>query len=88
MTNHIITLPLLVNLFISIILMFYWRKVRLQKIVSVAGSIIGLAVAIYVFVHVYQNGTQTVASGSWFGTLRNCICRRYACRYFSSTHSY
>ena len=45
--------------------MFYWRKVRLQKIVSVAGSIIGLAVAIYVFVHVYQNGTQTVASGSW-----------------------
>ncbi|MGO2103459.1 MAG: proton-conducting transporter transmembrane domain-containing protein [Psychroflexus halocasei] len=65
MTNHIITLPLLVNLFISIILMFYWRKVRLQKIVSVAGSIIGLAVAIYVFVHVYQNGTQTVASGSW-----------------------
>lgn len=65
MTNDIIILPLLVNLFISIILMLFWRKIRFQKIVSVAGSTIGLAVAIYVFTYVYQNGTQTVASGNW-----------------------
>ncbi|QSS98043.1 proton-conducting transporter membrane subunit [Psychroflexus sp. ALD_RP9] len=65
MTNHVIILPLIVNLLFSIILMFFWRNINFQKLFSVIGNAIGLGVAIYVFIHVYQNGTQVVEAGNW-----------------------
>jgi len=65
MTNDIIILPLVVHLFFSIVLMFFWNQVDFQKIFSVAANLIALLVAIWVFVYVYNNGTQVVQSGNW-----------------------
>src|SRR6056297_1500670 len=65
MTNDIIILPLVVHLFFSILLMFFWNKVNFQKIVSVVGNAVALGVAIWVFIFVYNNGTHIVDSGNW-----------------------
>ncbi len=65
MSNHIIILPLIVNLLFSIILMFFWKNINFQKLVSVIGNLIGLGVAIWVFTSVYQEGTQVVEAGNW-----------------------
>ncbi|GAA0754784.1 proton-conducting transporter transmembrane domain-containing protein [Psychroflexus lacisalsi] len=65
MTNDIIILPLVVHLFFSILLMFFWNKVNFQKVVSIVGNALALCVAIWAFIHVYNNGTQIVESGNW-----------------------
>ncbi|WP_127845519.1 proton-conducting transporter transmembrane domain-containing protein [Psychroflexus aestuariivivens] len=65
MINDIILLPLVVHLFFSIVLMFFWNKVNFQKTFSVCANVIALGVAVYVFMFVYNNGTQTVQSGNW-----------------------
>ncbi len=65
MTENIITYPLVVHLFFSIILMFFWQKVKVQKILTIIGNFIALGVAIAVFIHIWQNGTQVVNAGNW-----------------------
>ncbi|MBQ0740105.1 Na+/H+ antiporter subunit D, partial [Aquimarina celericrescens] len=45
--------------------MFFWNKVNFQKVVSIVGNALALCVAIWAFIHVYNNGTQIVESGNW-----------------------
>ncbi|QTY26093.1 proton-conducting transporter membrane subunit [Flavobacterium sp. CS20] len=65
MSENIITYPLLVHLFFSIVLMFFWSKVKVQKIVTIIGNFIAFGVAIAVFVFTWQNGTHVVNAGNW-----------------------
>ena len=50
---------------LAIILMFFWRKINAQRIISMFGSLVHLAVSITVFAYIWNNGTQTVQAGSW-----------------------
>ena len=65
MMENLVIWPLAVHFFFSLILMFGWKNVKFQKNVTIIGNSISLAVAIYLFVHIYQNGTQTLAAGGW-----------------------
>lgn len=65
MMENLVMWPLIVHLFFSLILMFGWQNLRLQKSVTIIANFVSLAVAIFLFVHIYNNGTQTVAAGGW-----------------------
>lgn len=65
MTQQLIIYPLLLQLFISILLMFFWRRIDWQRGISIVGSTVVLAVAIWVFYFIWNNGVQTVQAGSW-----------------------
>lgn len=65
MINNLIILPIIFNLFISIVLMFFWRNINFQKLASVVGNVISVIIAVAVFSYVYKNGTQVVQAGNW-----------------------
>ena len=63
--ENIVLYPILAQFATSIILMFLWRNVKLQKVVSVAASFVILGIAIWLFCTVYNQGFQSVQSGKW-----------------------
>jgi len=65
MTEQIILYPLLLQLFLSIILMFSWNNIGLQRIISITGSAINIGLAIWVFALVWNNGTLIIEAGNW-----------------------
>ena len=65
MMQQLIIYPLLFQLFLSIVLMFFWNKINAQKVISITGSIIAVILSSYVFYYVWENGTQKVNAGSW-----------------------
>jgi multicomponent Na+:H+ antiporter subunit D len=65
MTQQLILYPLLLQLLLAILLMFFWKKINTQRIISMLGSLVHLAVSIGVFAYIWNNGTQTIQAGSW-----------------------
>ncbi|MEE2771751.1 MAG: proton-conducting transporter membrane subunit [Bacteroidota bacterium] len=65
MTEQLIIYPLFLQIAISIILMFGWNNIRFQKIFSVIGSTLAVALAGVVFYFTWTDGTHTVQAGDW-----------------------
>ncbi len=65
MMQQLILYPLLLQLLLSILLMFFWKKINWQRGISICGSIVHLALSAYVFNYVWRNGTQIIEAGSW-----------------------
>ncbi len=65
MTQQLILYPLLLQLLLSILLMFFWYRINAQRIISILGSILHLGLTIYVFSFIWNNGIQTLQAGSW-----------------------
>ncbi len=65
MMQQIILYPLLLQLFLSIVLMFSWRRISWQRVISIVGGIVNLGVSVWLFMHIWNNGTQTVQAGNW-----------------------
>ncbi|WP_289023459.1 proton-conducting transporter membrane subunit [uncultured Salegentibacter sp.] len=65
MTQQLILYPLLLQLLLAILLMFFWKRIGAQRVISILGSIVHLGVSIGVFAYIWNNGTQTVQAGSW-----------------------
>lgn len=49
----------------AIVLLFCWKLIKWQKIISVAGSFISLGIAIWLFSTTWTEGTLVVQSGNW-----------------------
>jgi len=65
MTQQLVLYPLLLQMFLSIVLMFCWRKISWQRVISIIGSLINVGVSIWLFSYIWENGTQIVQAGSW-----------------------
>ena len=65
MTQQLILYPLLLQLLLAIVLMFFWYRINAQRVISILGSILHLGLTIYVFSYIWNNGTQTVQAGNW-----------------------
>lgn len=63
--SNIITYPLICHMFFSILLMFFWKNIKIQKTITVFGNFIALIIAINVFITIYTSGTQVVNAGNW-----------------------
>lgn len=65
MTGHYIILPVLSQLFLAVLLLFFWRRIEAKRIISVAGNVLVLLMSIALFQTVWTGGTQTMQAGKW-----------------------
>lgn len=65
MIDNLIILPVIIQLFVGIIALFFWRNVPIQRFVSVFGGIIALVASISLFIKVNQNGILTMNAANW-----------------------
>lgn len=55
----------MLQMLLAILCMFSWSRTNRQKNISIIGNAIGLGVAVWLFAHIWENGTQTVQAGNW-----------------------
>jgi len=65
MTDNNIILPVILHMFIAVLLIFFWTKSNIQRIISIAGNALMLAVDIWLFTKVWNNGIFTMQAGNW-----------------------
>ncbi len=65
MTEQLIFYPLLLQLLLSIVLMFSWNSIRLQRVISITGSILNIGISAWLFTYIWNYGTQTIQAGNW-----------------------
>jgi multicomponent Na+:H+ antiporter subunit D len=65
MTGQLVIYPLLLQLLLSIILMFFWSRVSWQKVISIVGGFINIAASVWLFAFIWNEGTHTVQAGDW-----------------------
>jgi multicomponent Na+:H+ antiporter subunit D len=65
MSQHLIIAPIIVQFIISVVLIFLWKKILAQRIISIIGSTIALLISIALFHHIWNNGIAAMQAGSW-----------------------
>lgn len=65
MTQQLVIYPLLLQLFLSIVLMFSWNRIGLQRVISIVGNVFNIGISLWLFGYVWVNGTQTLQAGNW-----------------------
>ena len=63
--NLIIVLPIIIPLSFAIFMLFFWKNVKVHKIMSVVGLIFSLTAAIILFLDVNNSGIISLQVGSW-----------------------
>jgi multicomponent Na+:H+ antiporter subunit D len=62
---YLVIAPILIQFLISVTLMFLWKKVMAQRVLSIIGSSIALIFSITLFSQVWRNGTMAMQAGNW-----------------------
>ncbi len=65
MSEHLVVIPILWQFLLAIALAFMWGHVRINKIVSIYGSLINIGIAIWLFTKVYDGNILTYQAGNW-----------------------
>ena len=65
MIDNFIILPVLVHMFTAIIAIFFWQKVNMLRVISIAGSSVGLVLALKLFLKTQGTGILTMQAGDW-----------------------
>ena len=65
MSNNLVLVPILIPFITAILLLFVYRKLRLQLVISAISVVCGLAVSFYLFRVVLNSGIQVFWSGNW-----------------------
>lgn len=65
MIEQLVFYPLITQMLLAILLMFVWSRISWQRIISIVGSVVNLGVAVWLFISVWQDGTQSVQAGNW-----------------------
>src|SRR5690554_1748220 len=63
--THLIYLPILFQACIAVLLLFFYGKIRVQKVISIAGSTAHLIISGLLFYTVWVNGNMAVQAGNW-----------------------
>lgn len=65
MTINLIIIPVLLQFALAILLLFFWARISIQKIISITGSVVSIIVAVLLFSHVYNHGIMAMQAGHW-----------------------
>ena len=65
MIINLIILPVLLQFTLAIILLFFWKNIFAQKIISIAGSVVAIIIAVSLFNQVYGGDILTLRAGNW-----------------------
>lgn len=64
-SSNFILMPILVQMITALLLIFFWQKIKIQRIISTLGNMICLLCAFLLFQHVWSNGFVTLHTGNW-----------------------
>jgi len=65
MIDNYILAPVFIHLFSAILQLIAWRKTVTQRVISIAGSFLGVLLAIRLFAKVQQEGILTMNAANW-----------------------
>lgn len=65
MIYYELILPILLPLLTGIILMFFWGRVNIQRIISVISGVLSLIFSVLLFITVQKDGIITIQAGNW-----------------------
>jgi multicomponent Na+:H+ antiporter subunit D len=65
MNNILIVLPIIFQFFTAVVMLFFWRSIRMQKIISIIGTATGMGIGIWLFILVWNQGIQVTQAGNW-----------------------
>lgn len=65
MSEHLIILPIIIQAFIAVILLFFWQKPGIQRILSIIGSTVSIGISSMLFYQVWTHGTTVLQLGNW-----------------------
>jgi multicomponent Na+:H+ antiporter subunit D len=65
MISNTIILPIFMHMTIAVLLIFFWRQVAAQKVISIVGNLLVLGLSIEVFYLTWTKGILTTQSGGW-----------------------
>ena len=65
MTTNFILAPILTHLFTAIILLFFWQKVKAQRIISIIGNVVAFIQCIRLFEMTLENDFLILQAGNW-----------------------
>lgn len=65
MIDNLLILPIIIQLFVAIACLFFWRQVKSQRFVSVFGGIVSLVASIDLFYKVYSEGILIMNAANW-----------------------
>lgn len=60
-----IVLPIIFQFVAGTILLFFWRKIPVQKVLSILFSTLGLGISVWLFLLVWEHGILVTQSGDW-----------------------
>lgn len=63
--NNLVIMPILIPLLTAIILLFFSKKIMLQRAITTVSSICSVAVAAYLVMTIKSNGILTLQAGGW-----------------------
>jgi multicomponent Na+:H+ antiporter subunit D len=65
MTDNWIILPVIFQLALAVLMIFFWYKSRIQQIISIVGSVFALLIAVLLFSKVWNSGILTMSAAGW-----------------------
>lgn len=65
MNNPYIVLPVIFQLLTAILLVFFWGKRNVQKVISIISVLINMGITFWLFRLVWTQGIQTMNAGGW-----------------------
>src|SRR5690554_913368 len=65
MTTNFILAPILTHLFTAIVLLFFWQKVKAQKIISIIGNVVAFIQCVRLFEMTLENDFLILQAGNW-----------------------
>ncbi len=65
MTSNFLLAPIITHLFTAILLLFFWQKVLMQKIISIIGNFVAFVICWILFDITQKYGTVVLQVGNW-----------------------
>lgn len=65
MISNFILAPLFAHMFTAVILLFFWKRVRIQKVISIVGNSIAFLIGVALFWLTWNEGPLVLQLGGW-----------------------
>src|SRR5690606_28015133 len=65
MITNFILAPILAHMVTAILLLFFWQRVKAQKIISIIGNLVAFLLCVRLFYATQQHGYLIVQAGNW-----------------------
>lgn len=65
MITNFILAPIIAHMATAVILLFFWQKIKAQKVISIIGNSIAFLLCIRLFIYTQKYGFLTLQAGNW-----------------------